>query len=1234
MSAFERIVISFCWRRASSTALTALLLCTACGGGSNSSNSSNKPGLPETPPKPLTSHPICIVSTDCPANSYCDLGECTQACNTDTPCDASLACSQRARCVKTEAEDVDPTPTASFKGTVTATTTVNVLSETDTELPITLKTTSSDAVRYRIQLYGDHLSLTESRGSFKTSTDLKIHVDASKLAGTDIPGQVRIFSELGEASVAANLHAGISGFYRGALTYTNGPIRLGDARLRLALSDAASGILAKVDSNASLLFPEDLTTSLNAATGSGTISNNLLTLTISQLIPKAFGGDRNHLGRDIGRQLTFRLKPTAGGGWKGDFEEQITGLFVQPVVETGTAVFAYEGRQGFTPLQAGASFQAVTLANSDLTRTIPGWVAGDCVTTLQNSGACGTISWANATPAARASCLGSSLYTRQVLPLYNSISGTAPLAYATLATECAQGLTATTINDVQVTAGQDCGILPLIECGVQLAAQSDVTYGDIGTALNKLVDGAINPVLLVAQERMMAALDSSIAGSTTIGQERAAYDKAASALNRAVTWAYQPAVLEGLRQLSPDVAASTATAAPPYTTYPAARAISKLLRTIRDLEAERTRLNAAEHLDTVVDRRNAAQASALSSFLEGSALNVLLSTWGNAPATVGADASGLLGPYDSAFGDAVEGAGVFGVPDSFVPFVFDPKEAAKGKNNFEQMLAIADAQTSLYGSLESAYRTASKAAKASDYELATQGLQLKTQYDDRISQICGTDFNIGNAVASGDVSSCGATSGQAATARTQVDSSTLNLQAALNQLQGMQDKIAIDMRVMKDHFSLHDENLKFLTSNGDQLDAIIWTEGLINAEQVAISTASQSNLANGFAPAALAIPMAMFELEKTTLNVARQDLQTAQQMHFEKQAQAAEQIDAQANIEKEIIDLAQYRVHIEQSMLDRTSARIGFANALAEAQILLAERAEAERVATLNPAQDPSYRMVRNDVAIKMLGARGRAQKYLFLAGRALEFELNQSVPDVMKAALVSRSSARMDILKSCLGTIPKALPATQSYTRLVSVRKLLGINGTRKDDCTGEELTEAQQFQRTLLEAGNVDKQRGVTLKFATDLMPGNGLWSTDVCSDRITNTRAQLVGDFLGDDEAQVNLSLTGAAIMRSCKDSNLVTWSLGGDTNDGFGVSVAVIQAGVNDFGKAAPNSSLYGQSVARAEWQLTLPGSDAAPTNSDVDLTKIEDIVLEITHEARPIGTTTSMGADLSCLQQVL
>ena len=169
------------------------------------------------------------------------------------------------------------------------------------------------------------------------------------------------------------------------------------------------------------------------------------------------------------------------------------------------------------------------------------------------------------------------------------------------------------------------------------------------------------------------------------------------------------------------------------------------------------------------------------------------------------------------------------------------------------------------------------------------------------------------------------------------------------------------------------------------------------------------------------------------------------------------------------------------------------------------------------------------------------------------------------------------------------------------------------------------------LLKNQNLDGAGGVGLTFGTNLQPGNGLFPTDVCSDKVASVRVQLVGDFLGDAAAQVNLSLSGGSVMRQCSGDALTNWSLG--AGNGAGSSgFAVIQAGVNGWSTAPPNTSLFGQSVARASWRVVLPGPADAPSNADLDLTHLEDIVFELTHKALP-RSSAPLAVDVTCLAAI-
>jgi hypothetical protein len=194
----------------------------------------------------------------------------------------------------------------------------------------------------------------------------------------------------------------------------------------------------------------------------------------------------------------------------------------------------------------------------------------------------------------------------------------------------------------------------------------------------------------------------------------------------------------------------------------------------------------------------------------------------------------------------------------------------------------------------------------------------------------------------------------------------------------------------------------------------------------------------------------------------------------------------------------------------------------------------------------------------------------------------------------------------------------------------MLGINGPRKDDVTGQTLSEGDQFRELVLKNENIDGKGGVGIVFTTNLEPGNGLWSSDVCSDKLASVQAQLVGDFLGDNQAQVNITLDGGALLRSCDSSDLREWSFGAAT-EGGSLASAVIQAGVNTFGDAPPNTSLFGQSVARGKWTLVIPGGADAPSNADVDLTHVDDVVVKFTHKAQP-RRNSPVSINISCLSR--
>ncbi|HMR08619.1 MAG TPA: hypothetical protein PKA88_22715, partial [Polyangiaceae bacterium] len=186
--------------------LAALLLSglsLACSGGSDDAD-----GRTSKTPEPVTEKPACVISADCPAGTHCDLGECVQQCNTEQSCGASTSCSPRARCLGPSQPDQDPEPSTEYGGSVQVEPAAVQLGDGDESFGITLTSTSTEPVRYRVVLAGPHLSVTEPRGEFVGSKTVQVAVSRAGIAELDSAGTVQIKTTLGDVVVDAPLHVG------------------------------------------------------------------------------------------------------------------------------------------------------------------------------------------------------------------------------------------------------------------------------------------------------------------------------------------------------------------------------------------------------------------------------------------------------------------------------------------------------------------------------------------------------------------------------------------------------------------------------------------------------------------------------------------------------------------------------------------------------------------------------------------------------------------------------------------------------------------------------------------------------------------------------------------------------------------------------------------------------------------------------------------------------------------
>jgi hypothetical protein len=1174
----------------------------------------------------VTTHPPCVISADCPSGQYCDLEECVQQCSTAASCTGDLTCDPRGRCIAPGKTDADPTPTGQSQGALAVTPTNVLLLGNAKQLVVTLRSTGSQPVRYRVAVNGPHLRVAQSSGQFTGSTTVTIAVDSSKVTGQDADGTVSLYTSLGDAVVDAPIHAGVTGFYKGKMQYDGGPVSLGDTQVSLDLIESGGGVQARVDSADSLLFPA---TTDGDATGHGTFNaSNGVDTTVTQVYPALFGGAANPFQRPVGRSVRFQVKPDTLGGLGGTFQETIVGLFAEPITTTGHVSLSYVPSAGVPSFSVGAATQMPPSPSSRAT------VDSQSVLGFSTGGCAGIGIW-----------IGTNQQADYAAPLQNAFglqTSTNPAQpfFENIASACVEALKAPDLATWQADIpAQPCGLPAGVACQLQWDVlshpPSDPTWGpQVGT----LTAQTLQAPLLVAKNEIVGAITDSFTDG--LSQELTHYTNALAALQPYATWTVQPALLEFLRSMPATVAqgpAATSTQSQDQP-YPSVRALSDLFYTMALVEREQARIHAA----TASASQNAttgAQQQALLTYLEAATVSEILKQWGTTPSAVKSQFTGVVTPLDQGFSALAEGGNVFGVPDGYVPFVYRPSDSGKGATNFEQMLAIAGNAVTNEQAVETQFLADQRGYDTVLSQIQQELSNVKVQYDERIAADCGTDFDI-DAITSDDDpawSKCGGASQEGAVGQgvLTVQLTSAALASAQSRIQGQKQKIEIDVAAQAKIEGIQSDTLSFIASNGDQIAATDFASGMVDAAIQMIQTASNADMMNLAVPLPEAAAVMVLGTIKAGLTAQRDELQTAQTMGIQMGQNEQQNVTARANIQKEEIDLAQAIVDIDQQEIASVQAQLQARDKLDEVKEIWEDRARQLAVIAQDPTHDPSYRLMADALAIQVVSARATAQQQLYLATSALEYEINQSIPDAVGPAMNATNATNLGELQSCLLSIYDssriAYGTPQDYITTISVRQMLGITGPRKDPVTGVTLSEGDQFRQLLLKNQNLDGKGGVGITFSTDLQGGNKLWASDVCNDRVASVQAQIVGDFQGDNEAQVNLSLAGGAVLRQCGSDTLTTWSLG-STSSTQTDAVAVIQAGVNSYGEAPANTSLFGQSVARASWQLLIPGGQVAPANADLDIKQIDDVVLRFDHQALP-QQSTPVSIDLSCLGNV-
>lgn len=1158
-----------------------------------------------TPPPPYAppeqGAPPCELSADCPSGTHCDLGECVQNCNTEDPCSEDLICHPRGACVVTIAQPLDLAPTSEFTSVVTPTAPMVYVDQDGAVASFSFASEPGDTpIRYRADPQVDWLDVSEPRGVFTGSLTVSVDVNRSGLGPGSHTGSFVLRTEVGDVVVPVHVEQGVSGVYQGMIEYES-PRGLGRIPFGVEMVEDEGFVDVRVVTSRSPTFPA---IDGRNPTATGVFEEGRLSLSLAQVLDDAtlsLGGVS--LGHEIGRLFEVTLESAEGAGFAGTFNERWIGLFASPAEVQGRVTLTRLADQ--EPGEFTVELPPELPENPSIE---PPAITGECqtaaaaATALECTATSDTVEFVTCGQALLD--IGEQWEGR---PLLSEVPGDTN-EYQVLAERCSSELDAVVETPTGTSDDVDCVRLANLACAVQFfgaAARLDDQNGYDG--LSQVVSALSGLGMLLANERMVEAFEKPFEQEVDVASAMIeSFQSAREPTQRMLSILFEPFLLASLYETHPSTAGSSA--------YRGLRRLAQILALDRSAGDQRSalliRTGSSAEREAVISQINAEAPALLVTLVTLSAIEVEQSAPALPEVESFADAMTRMGRRAL---EATEPADVLGLPSGYIPFIYDPSMAGPERStNFLQVLANHQSEVDDAVASEQAARAAVR-----DYDQTIEQLELASLVDTanrRLLALCGADAAD---PALPDLAHCGELTGEIAIARNQIEEEAVNIDIAMSRIEALAERVRIQTQRMNEVFGIRLETIAFVDETNTAINALEVVDIALEAAQQMIELSANASLVNWTA-AAMGVASAIIQAVRGGIALQQDMLRQAQQMQYLVADAQIEYINGMATIQEMLVGMVELDLELSHAVLRATTAQIQLATLEEEVQTVEHEHEMLESRSLDVLANDPSFRVTRSRAVSDAFAARERAQRGVYLAARAFEFETNSDLSDIIQQLVGAMTAEEVADYASCLSRafveFREAYGTPTSFTNEVSLREdILGIHGPIEDQVTGEVVSEAEQFRRRLLAPSNLSPDGSVTLSFATTLNPGNGVFNTNVCNDQLRSIRVKIIGDGLGDSEASVVLQQGDTSFMRSCdsgrggREDTILEYDI---TPSAF----TVIQAGVNDYPAGDGDAQLYGRSVAASEWRLSIPVGSVAPQNEDLDVSMIDDIIIEITHSA--------------------
>jgi len=1216
----------------------------------------------------------CLLDADCGMDTYCQLRICVAGCPDAFACDADEVCDPHGRCVAQGEGPLD-----AHAGAPVLTEPRTVLGLGETQARTTLHNDGAAPLTYRLAAANPALTLDTAAATLEPgeAVELVVDVDRTAPAPADRVLPVQIITSGGAIFWAITLDAlPEAGYFRGAVSFDIDGFSLASSSLALNLDFRDDGtIVGQVDDDASLLWPQPV-----ALTGTWNTAGDL-SLVLRDRLP-AGSWRHSPLARELGRELTLTSKRTAAGLAGTAIETitglrsapvQVQGTFT---LHHRGPLTGLVYPPDFTPNDATAP---TWLAPPDLDAAACDDIGidfGTDATLPKPSLACDTCAAGTCSANDMYACGGALRAAGyNLVPVLAALHGSGDVKPPTGAwtwDDCASE------PPVYNNEGRACLDIAALHCAHALVrrgpAQKPGPAGELFRSLAAIfaADEALAAGLLTTE----AQIDTAFAFKGKVGEPLAdAFareltiltgdrERLAAALAPTLAPAY-PAALKWIEDAKLKQPTANAHLAPLQLAADFARTTAQWARL-----AHRAGQNPQ-------DVRAAVRLAAIAVHAASAELHARLA---DRPAAVpglhalGPALQGLATVDDELAPDTTP----FGYPTAYVPLALSPDDIAKGRSNFDAVQALATDEIAQFAQVAADAWQKARDYELKTHTLATTQLQIATEYDAKLRALCGS--LPGKTTPA--LATCGEQGGQIAELRAAAQAAGLRIRHAAQAGENNLYAIAVEeerfARVIEIQLDLgaaieaaHGRIFQVQDQYGEQRSAVEQAEAMAEcgrirdnsraeteALQAGCASAMVAQITSGPTVLGVTIPNVagliaagvecdanLVSLETTTenqcqsvlgqagLQSARDELQRAEDQEImtinaeidaairtsDLEVQRASSVALIKNIRAEGLLL---QIETEEAELAQRTAMTAIGSAFHEVAALAQDRARTLGLmiedSPDNALTRPHFLQARLEAAGRVMPARERTIRRVYLALRALEYELNQALPALRGTLAAARSPEDIMALMTCLAGIAEDYRLEhgygQPYVTEVSLRADLFGMTTDIPDVDGSPATPAEQFAALLQDPLHRQADGAVALPFALSAFE-HALFSSWLCDDRIDRIEVKLVGDYLGDKEAEVLLTRQGLAGVRRCDGADLPQWSA--YVPYSFEREQLVIQAGVNEWGTAGPNAGYAAWPVHGEQWTLTIPPPAQSPANVDLDLAHVSDVVLRLHHRAGTI-----------------